>query len=68
MIVLGTKSQYFDAVWVKNEWSRFAELIENGENKVLVPVFKNMNAENLPSRLAKYQAYDMANISFCPPC
>lgn len=66
MIVLGTKSQYFDAVWVKNEWSRFAELIENGENKVLVPVFKNMNAENLPSRLAKYQAYDMANISFLP--
>lgn len=66
MIVLGTKPQYFDAVWVKNEWSRFAELIDNGEQKVLVPVFKNMEAGQLPNRLAKYQAYDMANISFLP--
>lgn len=64
MIVLGTKAKYFDAVWVKNEWSRFAELIDNGEQKVLVPVFKNMEAGQLPNRLAKYQAYDMANITF----
>lgn len=66
MIVLGTQAKYFDAVWVKNEWSRFAELIDNGEQKVLVPVFKNMEASQLPNRLAKYQAYDMANISFLP--
>ena len=66
MIVLGTKPQYFDAVWVKNEWSRFAELIENGEEKALIPVFKNMKAEELPNRLAKYQALDMSNISFLP--
>lgn len=66
MIVLGTQVKYFDAVWVKNEWSRFAELIDNGEQKVLVPVFKNMEAGQLPNRLAKYQAYDMANISFLP--
>lgn len=64
MIVLGTKPQYFDAVWVKNEWSRFSELIENGEQKVLIPVFKNMEAKGLPNRLAKYQAFDMSNISF----
>lgn len=66
MIVLGTQAKYFDAVWVKNEWSRFAELIDNGEQKVLVPVFKNMEAGQLPNRLAKYQAYDMANMTFLP--
>ena len=64
MIVLGTKPEYFDAVWVKNEWSRFAELIDNGEQKVIVPVYKDMKAEQLPNRLAKFQAYDMASISF----
>jgi len=64
MIVLGTQPKYFDAVWVKNEWSRFAELIDNGEQKALVPVFKNMEASQLPNRLAKYQALDMSNISF----
>lgn len=66
MIVLGTKPEYFDAVWVKNEWSRFAELIDNGEQKVIVPVYKDMKAEQLPNRLAKFQAYDMASISFLP--
>ena len=66
MIVLGTKPEYFDAVWVKNEWSRFAELIDNGEQKVIVPVYKDMKAEQLPNRLANFQAYDMASISFLP--
>ena len=64
MIVLGTKPQYFDAVWVKNEWSRFAELIDNGEKKVIVPVYKDIEAGDLPNRLAKFQAYDLSNISF----
>lgn len=66
MIVLGTKPQYFDAVWVKNEWSRFAELIDNGEHKAIIPVFKNIEAESLPNRLAKFQAYNMDNMSFLP--
>lgn len=64
MIVLGTKSKYFEAVWVKNEWSRFSELIEKGEHKILIPVFKDMEADELPNRIAKYQALDMSNISF----
>lgn len=64
MLVLGTQPKYFDAIWVKNEWSRFAELIDNGEQKVLIPIFKNVEAGQLPNKLAKYQALDMANISF----
>lgn len=66
MIVLGTNPRYFNAIWVKNEWSRFVELIENGERKMIVPVYKNMKAEDLPNKLAKYQAYDMSNMSFLP--
>lgn len=64
MIVLGTKPEYFNAVWVKNEWSRFAELIEKGEEKVIIPVYKYMEAYELPNKLAKYQAYNMDDISF----
>ena len=66
MIVLGTKPEYLEGVWVKNEWSRFAEAIENGEDKVLIPVFKNMEASQLPNRIAKYQAYNMASMTFLP--
>ena len=64
MIVLGTKPEYFNAVWVKNEWSRFSELIEKGEEKVIIPVYKYMEAYELPNKLAQYQAYNMDNISF----
>lgn len=64
MIVLGTKTEYFEAVWVKNEWSRYIELIESGENKTLIPVYKYMEATDLPNKLAKYQAYDMDSMSF----
>ena len=33
MVVLGTMSEYFNAVWVKNEWSRYLSLIKKGERK-----------------------------------
>ena len=32
MVVLGTKPEYYNAVWVKNEWSRYLALIKNGGN------------------------------------
>lgn len=64
MIVLGTRPKYFESVWVKNEWLRFAELVEKGEHRIIIPVYKNMDAYDLPIKLAKYQAYNMSNISF----
>ena len=33
MLVIGTKKEYLEAIWVKNEWSRYLNLIKNGENK-----------------------------------
>lgn len=64
MIVLGTRPEYFESVWVKNEWLRFAELVEKGEQRIIIPVYKNMDAYDLPIKLAKYQAYNMSDISF----
>ena len=39
MVVIGTKPEYFNAVWVKNEWSRYLALIRNGAKKMLIPAF-----------------------------
>ena len=64
MIVLGTKPEYFEAVWVKNEWNRYLALIKKGENKVLIPAFKDMDAYELPEEFAHLQAQDMNNIGF----
>ena len=64
MIVLGTKPEYFNAVWVKNEWSRYLNLIKKGEKKVLIPAYKGMDAYDLPEEFAHLQAQDMSKIGF----
>lgn len=62
MIVVGTDYEYFDAVWVKNEWSRFLKLIASGQKKTLIPVFKNMDAYDMPKEFAKLSAQDMGKV------
>lgn len=64
MIVIGTKPEYFQAVWVKNEWSRFLELMKNDRSKRLIPCYKNMTANELPVELSRLQALDMSPVSF----
>ncbi|MBR5598001.1 MAG: toll/interleukin-1 receptor domain-containing protein [Lachnospiraceae bacterium] len=64
MIVLGTKTEYFNAVWVKNEWSRYLSLIKNGKKKTLIPVYKDITAYDLPEEFAYIQAQDMSVIGF----
>lgn len=66
MVVIGTKPEYFSAVWVKNEWSRYLNLIKNGEKKVLIPAYKDMDAYDLPREFAHLQAQDMTKLGFMP--
>lgn len=64
MITIGTKKEYFEAPWVKNEWSRYLALIKKGENKTIIPCFKDMDAYDLPEEFAYLQAQDMSKIGF----
>ncbi len=65
MITLGTKPEYFDAAWVKNEWSRFLALTKDSDNKkTLIPAYKNMNAYDLPIDFSHLQAIDLSSIGF----
>ena len=64
MVVLGTKPEFFNAVWVKNEWSRYLALIKNGANKVLVPAYKDMDPYDLPEEFSHLQAQDMGKLGF----
>ena len=66
MVVIGTKAEYFNAVWVKNEWSRFLSLIKNGEKKVLIPAYRDMDPYNLPKEFSHLQAQDMNKLGFMP--
>ena len=62
MLVVGTDYENFDAVWVKNEWSRFLKLIASGQKKTLIPVFKNMDAYDMPKEFAKLSAQNMDKV------
>lgn len=64
MVALGTKPEYFNAVWVKNEWSRYLALIKNGEKKMLIPAYKDMDPYDLPEEFSHLQAQDMGKLGF----
>lgn len=64
MLSIGTKPEYFNAVWVKNEWSRFLKIMKKDRSKVLIPCYKDMDAYELPEEFAHLQAQDMSKIGF----
>lgn len=65
MVVLGTKPEYFNAVWVKNEWSRYLSLVKtSGGRKVLIPAYKDMDPYDLPEEFSHLQAQDMSKLGF----
>ena len=64
MVVLGTRPEYFNAVWVKNEWARYLALIKNGAQKTLIPAYKDMDPYDLPDEFSHLQALDMSKLGF----
>ena len=64
MLVVGTQPEYFSAVWVKNEWSRFLQLMKKDRSKMLIPCYRDMDAYELPEEFAHLQAQDMGKIGF----
>ena len=65
MVALGTKPEYFNAVWVKNEWSRYLALVKkSGGKKVLIPAYRDMDPYDLPEEFSHLQAQDMSKLGF----
>jgi hypothetical protein len=64
MLVIGTKPEYFNALWVKNEWSRFLALMKKDKSKLLIPCYRDMDAYDLPEEMAMLQSQDMGRIGF----
>lgn len=62
MLAFGTDYEYYNAVWVKNEWSRFLSLIARGEKKTLIPCYKDIDAYDMPAEFKRLQAQDMGKV------
>ena len=64
MVVMGTRPEHFNAVWVKNEWSRYLALIKAGAKKTLIPAYRDMDPYDLPEEFSHLQAQDMSKLGF----
>lgn len=62
MLVFGTDYEYINAVWVKNEWSRFLKLMAKDKNKHLIPCYKNIDAYDMPKEFQKLQGQDLGKV------
>lgn len=62
MLVVGTDYEHYNGVWVKNEWSRFLQLIASGKNKYLIPCYKDMDPNDMPKEFRRLQAQDMGKV------
>ena len=64
MLVIGTSKDYFNSVWVKNEWARFLDLARKDKSKMIIPCYRDMDAYDLPDELSMFQSQDMSKIGF----
>lgn len=62
MLVFGTDYEYFNAVWVKNEWSRYLKLMAQDKSKHLIPCYKGVDAYDMPKEFQKLQGQDMGKV------
>ena len=64
MIVVGTSAENLNAVWVKNEWSRYLAMMRKDRSKLLIPCYRDMDPYDLPEQLSVLMSYDMGKIGF----
>lgn len=62
MLAFGTNYDYYNAVWVKNEWSRFLKLMAKDKSKKLIPCYKDIDAYDMPKEFKHLQAQDMGKV------
>ena len=62
MLLVGMDYENLNAVWVKNEWSRYLALMAQNKEKMLIPCYKGMDPYDLPKEVRKLAAQDMGKV------
>lgn len=63
MLVLGSKKEYFETIWLKNEWTRYLDMMQLG-NKTIIPCYEKIDVMDLPVQLRHFQALNMESKIF----
>ena len=64
MLAVGTQYDYYNAVWVKNEWNRFLAMMKEDSKKVLIPCYRDIDAYDMPKEFRSLQGQDMSRLGF----
>jgi len=64
MITFSSDKTFLEATWVKNEWSRYLELIKQGSKKKgsLIPIYFQMDPYDLPIEFSGIQGFNYADL------
>ena len=64
MLAVGTSYEYYNAVWVKNEWGRFLDMMKSDKKKLLIPCYRDIDAYDIPGEFKHLQAQNMGKVGF----
>ncbi len=64
MLVIGGRKEHFEAVWVRNEWSRFIDMMKTHPDRYLIPCYRDMDAYEMPEQFLSFQGQDMSKLGF----
>ena len=67
MLLVGTSKEHLNAPWVRNEWSRYLDMMdEEPDKKTLIPVYSKMDPYDIPNEISgrHLQAQDAGKIGF----
>lgn len=59
LVLVGTKREYLESEWVRNEWSRYLFMTRTNPEKHILPVCEGMKPEEFPAGIGKMQAVSM---------
>lgn len=62
MLVIGSRPEYFNAPWVKNEWGRFMTMMRTNNTKQMFPCYFDMDPYNLPLEFRHLQAQNLGMV------
>ena len=62
MLAVGTCYENYNAVWVKNEWSRYLKICEADKSKHLIPCYKDLDPEDMPREFSHLQGADLGKM------
>ena len=62
MLVVGCTPENFNSDWVRNEWSRYLEIVarDSAAGKKLIPCYRNMDPYDMPKEFKNLQGVNMA--------